>query len=201
MQRVAALPSVLDAGIVSAVPFRGTDFRAVLHAVGQTRTVVGNRRFVDAVSSSARRLYTTCCRRSLPGSSAEPAVCPRGARFGSAPARSHERRDANDVDLRLVPVGEARHAYLCVRPAAWMGLQIRGQHGANCAFGLGATVCRSIDRQAGHVGAHGAARLGLEDNRIASARIRTNLTRSRLNEAAGTSGSRSHAGSSNLLHS
>jgi putative ABC transport system permease protein len=48
VQRVAAVPGVLDAGLTSAVPFRGTDFRPVLHAVGQTRTVAGNGRFVDA---------------------------------------------------------------------------------------------------------------------------------------------------------
>lgn len=48
VRRVKALPGVLDAGITSAVPFRGTDFTQVLRAVGQTRTVVGNGRFVDA---------------------------------------------------------------------------------------------------------------------------------------------------------
>lgn len=48
VQRVRALPGVLDAGITSAVPFRGTDYTYVLNPVGETRQVVGNARFVDA---------------------------------------------------------------------------------------------------------------------------------------------------------
>lgn len=44
---VRALPGVLEAGITSAVPFRGVDFVYVLNRVGQTKSVAGNARFVD----------------------------------------------------------------------------------------------------------------------------------------------------------
>src|SRR5947208_4962695 len=47
-----------------------------------------------------------------------------------------------------------------------MGLQVRHQDGANRTFSLRVTVCRSIDRQSRDVRAHGAGRLGLEDNRV-----------------------------------
>jgi ABC-type antimicrobial peptide transport system permease subunit len=39
---------VLDVGLTSAVPFRGTDFTCVLNRVGSTHDIVGNGRFVDA---------------------------------------------------------------------------------------------------------------------------------------------------------
>jgi putative ABC transport system permease protein len=48
IERVTALPGVVEAGLTSAVPFRGVDFTYVLSAVGQRKTVVGNARFVDA---------------------------------------------------------------------------------------------------------------------------------------------------------
>lgn len=44
---VRALPGVLEAGLTSAVPFRGVDFVYVLNRVGQTKSVAGNARFVD----------------------------------------------------------------------------------------------------------------------------------------------------------
>ena len=47
IERITALPGVVEAGLTSAVPFRGVDFTYVLNAVGQKKTVVGNARFVD----------------------------------------------------------------------------------------------------------------------------------------------------------
>ena len=44
---VRALPGVLEAGLTSAVPFRGVDFVYVLNRVGETKSVAGNARFVD----------------------------------------------------------------------------------------------------------------------------------------------------------
>jgi predicted permease len=56
VRRVEALPGVVDAGLTSAVPFRGTDFTMVLSAVGETKTVVGNGRFVDPGYFSVLRI-------------------------------------------------------------------------------------------------------------------------------------------------
>jgi predicted permease len=56
VRRVEALPGVIEAGLTSAVPFRGTDFMTVLSAVGQTRSVVGNARFVDPGYFSVLRI-------------------------------------------------------------------------------------------------------------------------------------------------
>jgi hypothetical protein len=47
---------VLDAGITSAVPFRGVDFSSVLHVVGQQKRVVGNARFVDPAYFSVMQI-------------------------------------------------------------------------------------------------------------------------------------------------
>ena len=44
---VRALPGVLDAGLTSAVPFRGVDFTYVLNRKGDAKSVAGNARFVD----------------------------------------------------------------------------------------------------------------------------------------------------------
>jgi putative ABC transport system permease protein len=44
---VRALPGVLDAGLTSAVPFRGVDFVFVMNRAGSTKSVGGNGRFVD----------------------------------------------------------------------------------------------------------------------------------------------------------
>ena len=53
---VRALPGVLEAGLTSAVPFRGVDFVYVLNRVGQTKSVAGNARFVDAGYFSALKV-------------------------------------------------------------------------------------------------------------------------------------------------
>lgn len=45
--RVRALPGVLDAGLTSAVPFRGVDMVYRLDRVGTQRSLAGNARFVD----------------------------------------------------------------------------------------------------------------------------------------------------------
>jgi predicted permease len=47
LQRVRAIPGVLDAGLTSAVPFRGVDFMRALRPVGGTRRTFGNGRYVD----------------------------------------------------------------------------------------------------------------------------------------------------------
>jgi putative ABC transport system permease protein len=44
---VRALPGVLDAGLTSAVPFRGVDFVFGMNRVGSRKFVFGNARFVD----------------------------------------------------------------------------------------------------------------------------------------------------------
>jgi predicted permease len=56
LARVRALPGVLDAGLTSAVPFRGVDFLYFLKRVGDTRRVVGNARFVDPAYFSVMRI-------------------------------------------------------------------------------------------------------------------------------------------------
>jgi hypothetical protein len=47
LTRVRALPGVAEAGITSAVPFRGVDFVSVLERTGTNRSVSGNGRYVD----------------------------------------------------------------------------------------------------------------------------------------------------------
>jgi predicted permease len=47
IERVRALPGVLDAGLTSAVPFRGIDFTLVPTLLGQTEEYSANGRFVD----------------------------------------------------------------------------------------------------------------------------------------------------------
>ena len=47
LARVRAISGVLDAGITSAVPFRGVDFTRALRPVGGTRRTFGNGRYVD----------------------------------------------------------------------------------------------------------------------------------------------------------
>lgn len=47
LANIRALPGVVDAGLTSAVPFRGVDFVYVLSRVGAKKTTVGNARFVD----------------------------------------------------------------------------------------------------------------------------------------------------------
>ena len=53
---VRALPGVAEAGITSAVPFRGVDFTYVLSRTGKSRSVAGNARFVDAGFFSVLRV-------------------------------------------------------------------------------------------------------------------------------------------------
>src|SRR5262245_58837687 len=45
-----------------------------------------------------------------------------------------------------------------------MRFEVRGQDCPNGPFGLHVTICRGIDRQAGNVGADGAAGFSLEHN-------------------------------------
>ena len=47
LTRVRALPAVAEAGITSAVPFRGVDFTLVLERTGTNRSISGNGRYVD----------------------------------------------------------------------------------------------------------------------------------------------------------
>jgi predicted permease len=54
--RVRALPGVLDAGLTTAVPFRGVDFVFVLNRVGETRRYGANARFVDPGYFSVMRV-------------------------------------------------------------------------------------------------------------------------------------------------
>jgi predicted permease len=54
--RVAALPGVEEAGLTSAVPFRGVDFTYVFSAVGQKKTIAGNARFVNPGYFTAMRI-------------------------------------------------------------------------------------------------------------------------------------------------
>jgi len=56
LERVRAVPGVVDAGITSAVPFRGTDFTTVLKGLGRAKEVVGNTRMVDAGYFSVMRI-------------------------------------------------------------------------------------------------------------------------------------------------
>ena len=56
LTRVRALPGVAEAGITSAVPFRGVDFTYVLSRTGKSRSVAGNARFVDAGFFSVLRV-------------------------------------------------------------------------------------------------------------------------------------------------
>jgi putative ABC transport system permease protein len=53
---VRTLPGVLEAGLTSAVPFRGVDFVYALNRVGETKPVLGNARFVDAGYFSVLRV-------------------------------------------------------------------------------------------------------------------------------------------------
>jgi putative ABC transport system permease protein len=48
VERVRALPGVTDAGLTSAVPFRGVDFTFVLDRIGSSGSVPGKARFVDS---------------------------------------------------------------------------------------------------------------------------------------------------------
>jgi predicted permease len=56
LSRVRALPGVLEAGLTSAVPFRGVDFSLVLNRAGAGKNVGGNGRFVDAGYFSVMRM-------------------------------------------------------------------------------------------------------------------------------------------------
>jgi putative ABC transport system permease protein len=47
LTRVRTLPGIAEAGITSAVPFRGVDFTLVLERTGTNRSVSGNGRYVD----------------------------------------------------------------------------------------------------------------------------------------------------------
>ena len=56
LDRIGALPGVEQAGLTSAVPFRGVDFLFVLNRVGEKRNVGGNARFVDPGYFSVMRM-------------------------------------------------------------------------------------------------------------------------------------------------
>ncbi len=78
---------------------------------------------------------------------------------------AYQGRDANDVDV-LPLVRDACHADADVWPGVWVRVEVRDQYGANSAFRLHLGVGGGIDRYTGHVGAHGAAGFGFNDNRI-----------------------------------
>lgn len=56
LTRVRALPGVAEAGLTSAVPFRGVDFVRVLERPGSKRSVSGNGRYVDEGFFSVLRI-------------------------------------------------------------------------------------------------------------------------------------------------
>jgi predicted permease len=56
LERVRALPGVTEAGITSAVPFRGTDWMVRFSPVGQRKAYFANRRDVDPAFFSVMRI-------------------------------------------------------------------------------------------------------------------------------------------------
>jgi predicted permease len=56
LERVRAIPGVVEAGLTSAVPFRGVDFMYVLKPVGEGSGFGGNARFVDGAYFGIMRM-------------------------------------------------------------------------------------------------------------------------------------------------
>jgi ABC-type sugar transport system ATPase subunit len=109
------------------------------------------------VIDSPRARGTATPRRRLARASAQTAVRARGAGLVGAPARTDERRDAHDANLRVVSVGDARHAKLYRWPPARMSLQVGGQHRPDRAF-RPERDCRLRRRRAGQARRHSPAR-------------------------------------------
>ena len=110
--------------------------------------------------------WSSCRSTGLPRPPAEPAIRSRSMRLHLTAMRADQRRDADDVDLRLPAIGEARHANACVRPAVRVCREICRQYGANRAFRLRRRLGRRVHRQPRHVRADGAAGFGLENHWI-----------------------------------